>query len=275
MRLTHSVNIRSVLVACGVAAGSLISGAASAATLADLGLSDAQAQALLNRLNAPAASPGIAFGSPVAFGMGWGQVGVGIGGATTDDANNDDLDGSASVSFGLGDARKWVALETTANIISITNNGANSNFGEDGSFNLKLHTSLPGRAAFAVGVQNVGRWGGAEGGSSSVYAAATKFFELSNNPNKPLPLAVNVGIGDNRFENNGGDGASLFGSVAIVPHQQVSVIADWTGRDLNAGVSMVPLRQYPLTLSLGVVNLAERLGAKTEFAGGLGYSFRF
>ena len=270
MRLTHSVNIRSVLVACGVAAGSLISGAASAATLADLGLSDAQAQALLNRLNAPAASPGIAFGSPVGFGMGWGQVGVGIGGATADSPGNSDLDGSASVSFGLGDARKWVALETTANIISITNNG--TAVGEDGSFNLKLHTSLPGRAAFAVGVQNVGRWGGAEGGSSSVYAAATKFFDLSS---KPLPLSVNVGIGDNRFENNGGDGASLFGSVAIVPHQQLSVIADWTGRDLNAGVSMVPLRKYPLTLSLGVVNLAERLGAKTEFAGGLGYSFRF
>ena len=275
MRLTHSVNIRSVLVACGVVAGSVISGAASAATLADLGLSDAQAQALMNRLNAPKSSPGIAFGSPVAFGMGWGQLGVGIGGATADSPANDDLDGSMSVSFGLGDAQKWVGLETTANIISLTNNAPGSDFGEDGSFNLKLHTALPGRAAFAVGVQNVGRWGGAEGGSSSVYAAATKFFELSQNPNKPLPLAVNVGIGDNRFENNGGDGASLFGSVALVPHQQMSVIADWTGRDLNAGVSLVPLRQYPLTLSLGVINLAERLGNDTEFAGGIGYSFRF
>lgn len=276
MRSLHSTTLRSAFVACGVLAGTLISGAASAAaSLADLGLSEAQAEALLQRLNAPKSSPGIAFGSPVGFGLSWGQIGVGVGGATTDRQNGDDLDGSAAVSFGLGDAKKWVGLEANLNLISLTDNGTDSDFGEDGSVNLKLHTTLPGQAAFAVGVQNIGRFGAAETTSSSVYAAVTKIYNLSSDPLSPLPMSVNIGVGDGRFQNNGNDGASVFGGIAIIPHQKFSIITDWTGRDLNAGVSIAPFRNYALTVSLGAINLVERLGNQTEFAGGIGYSFKF
>lgn len=279
MRSLHSTTLRSAFVACGVLAGTLISGAASAAaSLADLGLSEAQAEALLKRLNAPKSSPGIAFGSPVGFGLSWGQIGVGVGGATNDNPNVDDYDGSAAVSIGLGDANKWVGLEANVNIISLNDNGPNSAFGEDGSVNLKLHTTLPGQAAFAVGVQNIGRWGAAADdpdSSSSVYAAVTKIYNLSSNPLSPLPLSVNIGVGDGRFQNNGNDGASVFGGIAIIPHQKFSIITDWTGQDLNAGVSIAPFHNYALTITLGAVNLVERLDRPTEFAGGIGYSFKF
>ena len=175
----------------------------------------------------------------------------------------------------MGNAKKWVGLEANVNIISLNDNGPNSSFGEDGSVNLKLHTTLPGQAAFAVGVQNIGRWGAAEVTSSSVYAAVTKIFNLSSDPLSPLRLSVNLGVGDGRFQNNARDGASVFGGIAIIPHEKFSIITDWTGQDLNAGVSIAPFRNYALTVTLGAVNLVERLSRPTEFAGGIGYSFKF
>lgn len=275
MRAQRSVALKTVLAA-SILAGA--SGAASAQglTISDLGLSEAQARALVSALSAPVTSPGIAFGSPVGFGMDWGEFGFGIGGQTLPDTSPDDVDGSASVSFGLGDATRYVGFEGTVNVISLKNS-----FGDDGAMGAKLHTTLPGRAAFAVGVENIGRWGAAKGGSSSVYAVGTKFFDLApSNASNPMPLAINLGIGDNRFADIGDDGAGVFGGLAFMPIQQLSLIADWTGRQLNVGVSMAPFRSIPITATAGVFNatgrnLGTQFGDDAEFGGGIGYTVRF
>ncbi|WP_205527327.1 hypothetical protein [Solimonas sp. K1W22B-7] len=222
--------------------------------------------------NAPAAAPGLSLGSPIGFGASWGDVGIGVGGQTLDDSNSDDVDGSAALVVGLGDADKYVGLEAVVDVISLR-----EDFGDDGAFALKLHTNLPGGAAFAVGVENIGRWGRAEGGRSSVYAVGTKFFNLSS-----MPLAVNLGIGDNRFNDAGDTGANVFGGLALYVHPQFSLIADWIGSSLNLGVSALPFRSIPLVLTLGALNVTgEDVGSgnqaidDTEFGGALGYTFRF
>lgn len=269
MRITRSRTIKTMALLAGAA----FTGSASSATLADLGFSPEQIRAITAQANAPATSPGIAFGSQTGFGAGWGTIGLGIAGQTT----NDDVDGSASLSFGLGDPVEWVGLQADINVISLQDD-----FGEDGNVNLKLHTTLPGRSAIAVGVENISPWGRAKDRDQNVFAVATKVFSLNpSNPTNTVPLTINIGVGDGRFESNGNDGVGLFGGFALIPHPQLSIIADWTGRHLNAGVSFVPFRRVPLSITLGAVEIEERdinnggdFG-EMEFSGSLGYAIRF
>ena len=273
MRITRSWKYKSIALIAGAA----FAGSASSATLtlADLGLSPEQIRAITAQANAPATSPGIAFGSPTGFGAGWGVIGFGVSGQTLPDNAQDDVDGSATVSFGLGDPVKWVGLQADVNIISLR-----KSFGDSGNLNLKLHTTLPGRSAVSVGVEGVGAWGDAKSRENSVYAAFTKVFSLNPaNPTNTLPLAINIGLGDERFESNRNDGVGLFGGFAFIPHPQFSIIADWTGQKLNAGVSVVPFRRVPLSLTVGALDVTERdinnVPGSTEFSATLGYAVRF
>ncbi|WP_158608504.1 hypothetical protein [Stagnimonas aquatica] len=257
------MNMRTLVLAAALIAGPQ---AASALQLSELGLSPEQIKALLAQAKAPVASPGIAFGSPVAFGAGWGEVGVGAGGSTRPKGRSPTLDGGASVVVGVGNPKSAVGLESAVNIISIGEDP-----GHDGNVNLKLHTSLSRFSAMAVGVENVARWGTAKKTRTSTFVAYSQLVPLPWNG--PRALAFNIGLGDNRFS-KGGEGTQLFGGMAVFVHPQVSLIADYNGIELNGGVSWVPFRRWPLTINLGAINLTENT-AGTEFSGGVGYSFRF
>jgi len=261
----RSNKLRIALAAGTFLAGTLGCGIATAQT----------STAAVGSTNAPAGAPGATLGSPIGFGASWGDVGIGVGGQTLDDSAQDDVDGSAALVVGFGDARSAVGLEAVVDIISMRDD-----FGDDGAFALKLHTTLPKNMAFAVGLENIGRWGSAENGKSSVYAVGTKLFALNPSGTYALPLAVNLGIGDGRFNEVNDTGASVFGGLALYVHPQFSIITDWTGNSLNAGISAVPFRALPLTLTLGALNttgenLGGQFGDDTEFGGALGYSFHF
>lgn len=222
---------------------------------------------------------GVAFGSPIAFGADWGSAGIGIYGQTLDkDLTGEDGDGSMGVAFGLGDADRYVGLETVVSISSITGNSGDS-FGEAGGLGFKLHTNIGHGAAFAVGVLGTGRWGNAaDANRSSVYAVATKVFQIGST--SPRALVVNVGIGDEGFQqldtNGFGEpGAGVFGSLAFFITPRISVIADYTGRFLNAGISAAPFRTLPLTITLGGVNLTDRYETDPQLAMTVGYGFHF
>lgn len=282
MKSFGSIKMKTIVAAGAFTAASLasLSAQAQGITPEQLGLSQAQVQALLAGEKPAKAAPGIAFGSPVAFGAGWGNAGVGIGGATQPGAGGNHYDGSAGFVFGLGDPTKYVGLETEANIISLRDSGPGDSVAHDGNMAFKLHTALPGNAGFAVGVENVVRWGNPKkstgpNGRSSVYAVGTKVFDLDPSSANRLPLSINVGVGDNRFTDNGSGGAGVFGSIAFLPISCLSVITDWTGRSLNMGVSVVPVRSWPVTVTLGASDVTSRQGSHPEFAGGIGYSILF
>ena len=262
--------IRSALVAGGLAAAGLAHAQGTPTlTAQDLGLTSAQLQALIQGGSAAVASPGIAFGSAIGFGANWGTVGVGIGGATLPKTASDDYDGSMGFIAGFGDSTNAVGLEATINIISLR-----ESFGDDGNLNLKLHRNLDATTAIAVGVENVAGWGNADDADESVYVVGTKVFDLGGE-GKRLPLAVNFGLGNGRFDDPGEDDVTPFGGIALMPHEQWSLIADWAGTGLNLGVSTVPVRSLPLSISVGMVNVTERNDSDSEFAGGLGYSWQF
>lgn len=247
----------------------LASATANAGTVADLGLSVEQIRALNAQLTAPIAAPGIAFGSPTAFGAGWGQLFAGIGGQTIPPGSKENVDGSALVGAGFGDPRRGLGLEVAMNIISLQDS-----FGDDGNWNFKLHRTLPWRASLAVGIEDTGGWGAAKNTESSSYAAYTQVIELSpESPKRPLNLAFTLGVGDERFADPDSS-TGVFGAVSLAVHRQGSVIADWTGRDLNIGASVVPFYRIPLVLTIGFINLTEE-HEDTEFAGGVGYLYQF
>lgn len=208
--------------------------------------------------------------APTAFGASWGAVGVGLYGQTCD-CNQDDADGSLGVAFGLGDADKYAGLEVSVASSSLFGDtGSGDSFGEVGALGFKLHTNLPGYASFAVGVNGVGRWGDNNPNRSSVYAAASKFFDLGS-----VATILNIGIGDNIYNDPGESGANVFGSAALYFTQQISVLAEHTGRFTNAALSVAPFKSVPLTLTAGATNLGERFGGDVEFAASVGYGFSF
>jgi len=208
--------------------------------------------------------------APTAFGASWGGVGIGLYGQTCD-CNQDDADGSLGVAFGLGDADKYAGLEVAVASSSLFGDkGGEDGFGEAGAVGLKLHTNLPGYASFAVGVNGVGRWGDSNPNRSSVYAAASKFFDLGS-----VATILNIGIGDNIYNEPGESGANVFGSAALYFTQQISVLAEHTGRFTNAALSVAPFKSLPLTITAGATNLGERFGGDVEFAGAIGYGFNF
>jgi hypothetical protein len=256
MRIWHTLTLALALAAT--------SGAAQASSIADLGLTLEQVRALNAQLTAPVAAPGIAFGSPTAFGAGWGQAFVGAGGQTLSTPGND-LDGSALVGLGLGDPYSYFAFEVAMNVVSLT-----EGFGQDGNWSFKAHHTFPDRSALAVGWHEATGWGEASSTDSSPYAAYTRVFELAPQSYKrPLTLALNAGMGKERFAAEGDD-FGVFGSVALAWHRQASVIADFSGRDLGVAISVVPLYRVPLVVTAGFINLTERYEA-TEFAAGVGY----
>ena len=243
-------------------------GTAHAASIADLGLTLEQVRALNAQLTAPIAAPGIAFGSPTAFGAGWGQTFAGIGGQTLDKPDQD-LDGSALFGFGLGDPTRYIALESTVTVISLRDQLAG-----DGNWAFKAHHTWSDRSALAVGVEGTAGWGQAQETDSSKYVAYTRVIDLDPaSPKRPLSLAFNVGIGDERFANPADD-FGAFGSVALSWHRQSSVIADFNGRELGIAVSAVPFYRIPLVFTAGFINLTERF-ADMEFAAGIGYLHSF
>ena len=91
-------------------------GPAFAGSIADLGLSLEQIRALNAQLTAPVAAPGIAFGSPTAFGASWGQAFAGLGGQTIS-SGEENLDGSAVLGAGIGHPYRAIGVEAVVNII--------------------------------------------------------------------------------------------------------------------------------------------------------------
>ncbi len=238
---------------------------------------------------APNSYAGASFGSPIAFGASFGTIGIGVFGQTLPDefngqqiSKNDDFDGSAGIVFGLGDADEYFGLETAVVTSSLTGSGATTSnpdpdeFGESGGISVKLHTNLPGGAAAAVGVIGAARWGDAEDSNeSSVYANVSKVFSIDTGTRRHA-LVANLGVGDGGFTNDfDDDGVNVFGSLAFYITRQYSIIVDHTGRFTNAGISAAPFNGYPLTITLGAINVGERFDSDVQFGATLGYAFNF
>lgn len=232
-------------------------------------------------LTAPKSSPGSAVTIPSGFGAGQGQAFASIGGTRT----NDEFDGSAGFGFGLGNASETVAVELSANIISLTDNGNGSGFAEQGSTSIKLSRMVTPTSSVSIGAENATTWG-ITGTDPNFYIAYSHIQTLSSDPFNPMPLSLTIGAGNERFTemSNGkrSDGLGVFAGVSLAFHRQAGAILDYNGNYMNFGLSLVPLPQYPVSLTLSMTNINSvdpkdggSASGDPEFGAGLGYSWSF
>ena len=195
--------------------------------------------------SAPSLSPGV----PSAFIAGWGDYFISANGSTP--GARPDVDGGLSVGFGVGDAAKAVALEVDLNITSF------KNFGQTGGFDAKLGRIVVNKPGFrlgaSVGVVNVATWDTGNDGADpepSVYGVVTAAWPLRpNNQSFKQTLQVSAGGGGETWGYDNAD-AGGFASVGVEVLPNLGVAAGWSGRGVNAGLSFVPFKRTPLTVSL-------------------------
>ena len=227
------------------------------------------------------AAPAIGIGVPSGFGADFGDVFVGLG-AQSRTRYADKPDGGAVVGIGLGDARRYLGLE-----VAVSQYGTFRSCCR-GGVSLKVHRMLPGATGVAVGWENAAGWGELPGdgddapftdAGSSVYGVVSKVFFLSpHGPNAFRSVTATLGAGNGRFRRESDvledrEAVNVFGSLGVRLFEPFSVAASWTGQDLNAGVSVVPLPRVPLAVTVGAADLTTE--PRLIVGAGYGFSYSF
>ena len=226
------------------------------------------------RFTAPAAALGI----PTGFGADFGDVFLG-GGLQSRTRYSEKMDGGGVIGLGLGSARRSIGLE-----VAVAQFGTMRSCCR-GGMSLKAHRMLPGASSLAVGWENVLGWGHLAGDSAgpftdagnSVYAVASKLIPLDSDPGAPFgSIVATLGVGTGRFRSeaailDGVQTVGVFGGIAMRIAQPISAMASWTGQDLNAGISVTPIRRFPVVISIGAADVTTQPRAIM----GLGFGFAY
>jgi hypothetical protein len=182
-------------------------------------------------------------------------------------------DAGAAVAISLGNPKDYVGFDLIWNIQGLSNtSGAPNNFG-DGTLSLQLSRLLTNDWSLGFGMENFVRFSGRNGGNvQNYYLVTTKYFALDEDTSKPFSvLYTSISLGTGRFlpagnfNLYGGDGVNVFGSTAIQVVEGVNGIVEWSGQDLNLGISLAPFANFPLIITPGVVNLTKNNNGGAAF----------
>jgi hypothetical protein len=127
--------------------------------------------------------------------------------------------------------------------------------------------------SIGLGVENFARFSGRNVSNfQSYYLVATKIFTLDEDLTQPFSvLYTSIGLGTGRFLSTetvdiyGGNGVNVFGSAAIQVVQGINGIFEWSGKDIDIGLSFVPFRDFPLVITPGVVDITGNAGDGARF----------
>ncbi|MFM7907315.1 MAG: hypothetical protein ACKPA9_19845 [Microcystis sp.] len=219
-------------------------------------------------------APSASISTPIGFGANFGQIFGGFAFQSRTRFTNQ-ADGGLALGVGLGEPQKIVGLDVTLAILSLFGDNAGR-----GSFSFKIHRSLPEGFAVALGFENAIRWGGTDAGSS-IYGVVSKFFQFTETTAEPFSqLTLSLGVGGGRFRSEGAieDGVNslgVFASAGLRIVEPVSAIVEWSGQDLNAGISLIPFPKIPLTINLAGADLTGNAGDGARFVMSVGYNYFF
>ncbi len=219
-------------------------------------------------------APGSSIGSPDPAGVGTGDyfVGAGYQERTRD---TERPDGAVGVGAGLGDPEAGVALEVTATSYSSVRHPPAS----IGGISIKLHHRDPQNLMlYAVGVENALSWGQTDGGTD-VYGIIGRVFVLRPAEDEAFGvLSASIGVGNGRFRSqsaimNHRNGVGIFGGLGLRLVQSVAASADWTGQDLDAGLTFTPFSDRGIVGTIGFADLTHSAGNGARFIMSIGYGF--
>ena len=229
----------------------------------------------------PRGTPGTSTGSPISFGANWGDVYAGAG-LQAPIRFSGASDGTLTVGMGFLNAMDVVGIDLSLTALSTVRSGAGNRMG----LNVKVHKIFAENWGVAVGASSIYLNNKPTDGNASVYGVVSKVFGLENSwasDFKSLTLSVGAGNEGFRLEKdirNNNQTIGAFGSAALKMWDQLALIVDWPGQDLDVGVSIVPFRDFPLVITPAVVDVtgtASAPGAPTRarFSLGVGMAVRF
>ncbi len=227
-------------------------------------------------------APGVSTASPLAFGPNWGDVffGAGYQGTTRNDGGDD---GSLSAGFGLGNSQTAIGLE----VVLVSASTVRSGLFERTMASLKAHKSLPGNSAIAFGLEAI-ELNGDTGADPNWFVAASRVVALRNGGDDNTPFSqatLNIGAGNGRFcqaEEVATDifttkdcSVNVFASAGLRANKYIGLIADYTGQDINLGVSLAPFPKFPIVITPALVDVAGMANKEMRFTVGAGIGMRF
>lgn len=222
-------------------------------------------------------APSVSLGLPSGFGAGYGDAFVAAGYQQRTRTQDKD-DGAVAAGFGVGDARSAVGVEFIVTSFGTVNTCCR------GGISAKVHRVLLGNVGVAVGVENAVLWSaGAPAGEPatdagrSFYTVATGLLRLRESVSDPFSVVtLSAGLGSGRFRWHDDIRADrdvvrpfASASVRVVPF--AAVIADWSAKDLLAGLSIVPIPRVPLYIAPGLADLT----TDPRFVLGVGFGFDY
>lgn len=188
---------------------------------------------------------------------------------------NNTSDGAIGLLLGLGEPGAKTSLDVGVNILDVGING--DSFGSRGSFNVKAHTKISRGKGLAVGVLNFGNWNVTDNprGVFGVFSFQNKL----RGENKAFGrLYTSVGLGNGLFlsekkiqQKRGG--VNVFGSLTTNLTSRVNAFTEWTGQDMNIGLSIVPFKRQPIVITPMLADVTHRAGDGTRFLVGMAYGF--
>jgi len=175
------------------------------------------------------------------------------------------------VGGGFGDAARWAGVE----LVVISSSTLRSGFGDRAYGAAKIHRRIGARAAVAVGVEGVSLVGTAA--VDPAVFAAWSWVQPVSAGDYFSAITWNLGVGTARFlpESSAGGapkGVGGFVSAAVRVSPSASAIVDFSGQDLNLGLSFAPFRALPLTLSPALYDVLGTAGSGMRFGLGVGLS---
>jgi hypothetical protein len=231
----------------------------------------------------PRGAPGTSTGSPIAFGANWGDVYAGASLQAPIRYSNA-TDGALTVGMGFADATNIVGIDVGLTALSTVRSGVGNRMG----LSAKVDKIFGDNWGVAVGVENIYLNNKPVDGNASVYGVVSKVFGLEGtfmSDFRSLTLSAGVGNEDFRLERDvraGNKTVAPFGSAALRIWDQLSLIVDWPGQDLDVGLSIVPFKDFPLVFTPAIVDVTGSAGAfqrpemvRPRFTLGVGMAVKF
>jgi hypothetical protein len=219
-------------------------------------------------------APGSSIGSPSASGVGGGDYFLGTG-YQERTRYTSRPDAGFGAGTGLGDPEGGIALEATITSFSSVRHG----FLDIGGISFKLHhRDVQHLMLYAVGIEDAIKWGQTDGGTS-VYGIVGHVIPLRPNDNSAFGvLSTSIGIGTGRFRTeadirNHRQTLGVFGGMGLRLLPSVAATADWTGQDLDAGVTLTPFPGRGIVGTLGMADLTRHAGDGPRFIMAIGFGF--
>jgi len=213
--------------------------------------------------------------TPVGWGSAFGSFFVGFGG-TSPAPYSDDSDGGMAIGVGIGNPIKNLGFQ--AALVSL-----DMNEWDRYALNLHLHRYLGCARSIAIGVENIMLSDGSDAEESFyiVYSHGVLCEPFINKEKGTTRLHFSVGAGTGRFRDKSPQdiasgkskhGTTVFGNVSYELFDELNLIADWNGVNLNAGISktFAITERVPLVISIGAADLTDYSGDGVRLIGAIG-----